>query len=153
MSAVNKRAYENVTDDEFFAFLDEHVEYEIVNVENVNEIVVDCPLPDESRSIRIFSGIEKGTGQSRGAGGDAIRNVIWDHELDEPVGGRKHTRRIKTWRKNLLKKIEDLYASWRDFDQECPECSATMVLRENNETGNEFWGCTRWPECDGSKDA
>lgn len=29
----------------------------------------------------------------------------------------------------------------------CKRCGATLVIRVNHETGEEFFGCPRWPEC------
>lgn len=33
----------------------------------------------------------------------------------------------------------------------CPleTCRAPMVKRVNRQNGSEFYGCSRWPECDG----
>ncbi len=33
----------------------------------------------------------------------------------------------------------------------CPDCDSEMVLRKNRETGEEFWGCSRYPECRGTE--
>jgi ssDNA-binding Zn-finger/Zn-ribbon topoisomerase 1 len=30
----------------------------------------------------------------------------------------------------------------------CPDCRAGLVRRTNRKTGNEFIGCSTWPECD-----
>jgi hypothetical protein len=35
----------------------------------------------------------------------------------------------------------------------CPKCGAPMVKRTSKTTGNEFWGCSRYPECKGIIDA
>ena len=33
----------------------------------------------------------------------------------------------------------------------CPYCKrAPLILRRNHTTGKPFWGCNRWPECDGT---
>lgn len=29
----------------------------------------------------------------------------------------------------------------------CPKCGWDMLVRVNRETGTEFLGCGRWPEC------
>lgn len=29
----------------------------------------------------------------------------------------------------------------------CPECGREMVIRRNGKTGDEFLGCSGWPEC------
>lgn len=33
----------------------------------------------------------------------------------------------------------------------CPKCNAPMLLRENSHTGERFWGCSRFPDCRGSR--
>lgn len=33
-------------------------------------------------------------------------------------------------------------------DIPCPDCGQPLVVRENRETGNQFLGCSTWPECD-----
>jgi predicted RNA-binding Zn-ribbon protein involved in translation (DUF1610 family) len=35
----------------------------------------------------------------------------------------------------------------------CPECSSEMILRTNRESGNKFWGCTKYPQCRGTRDS
>ncbi len=32
----------------------------------------------------------------------------------------------------------------------CPECGGEMVQRTAKKTGNKFWGCSHYPECDGT---
>jgi len=29
----------------------------------------------------------------------------------------------------------------------CPSCGARLVLRTNHQSGSQFMGCERWPEC------
>ncbi len=33
----------------------------------------------------------------------------------------------------------------------CPECKEKMVIRENRKTGDVFWGCSRFPDCRGTR--
>jgi ssDNA-binding Zn-finger/Zn-ribbon topoisomerase 1 len=33
----------------------------------------------------------------------------------------------------------------------CPICQSEMVKRQNRETEETFWGCTRYPECRGTR--
>ena len=35
-------------------------------------------------------------------------------------------------------------------EPECPECGEDMVKRRNRKTGDEFWGCPMYPQCDGT---
>ena len=34
----------------------------------------------------------------------------------------------------------------------CPRCDTPMVLRPNRMTGQSFWGCSKFPQCRGSRD-
>jgi len=34
----------------------------------------------------------------------------------------------------------------------CPDCGAEMALRKNRTTGNQFWGCKKYPKCQGTRD-
>ena len=38
-----------------------------------------------------------------------------------------------------------------DSIPECPECGEEMVKRKNRSTGDEFWGCPMYPQCDGTQ--
>lgn len=35
--------------------------------------------------------------------------------------------------------------------RECPKCGEEMVERENGSTGETFWGCPMYPQCDGTR--
>ncbi len=37
-----------------------------------------------------------------------------------------------------------------DYEPECPECGEDMVVRRNGKTGEEFYGCSMYPHCDGT---
>ena len=39
-----------------------------------------------------------------------------------------------------------------DESPECPECGEDMVKRRNKQTGDEFWGCPLYPQCDGTRE-
>lgn len=109
------------------------------------ELVYQIDLDEPRLSIYLFSSINSRTGLAREKGGDAIRTVIWDKESGRPVGGKKRTNRIKTWRKNLKPKILELKEEWGEHVTECDVCGGWMVKREG-EYG-EFLGCTNYPEC------
>ena len=65
--------------------------------------------------------------------------------------------------------FEDLIEAKRDIDKildkveakayvpdiitpKCPKCGSLMVRRTSKKTGNEFWGCPKFPDCDGLVD-
>lgn len=42
------------------------------------------------------------------------------------------------------KEISEIFSDSRKF---CPKCENEMVLRTARSTGNQFWGCSRYPRC------
>ena len=36
------------------------------------------------------------------------------------------------------------------YEPECPECGEDMVVRRNGATGEQFYGCSMYPQCDGT---
>lgn len=37
-------------------------------------------------------------------------------------------------------------------DYKCPDCGSAMKERTNRQNGNKFYGCTKYPECRGTRD-
>ncbi len=37
-------------------------------------------------------------------------------------------------------------------DYKCPDCGSAMKERRNRQNGNKFYGCTKYPECRGTRD-
>lgn len=133
--------------DEFFRNRPE--EWRIVDVENTHELVYETEwflFLTDNITLRVFSTIDENSGQARDKGSDAIRTVVWDHNVNRPVGGRTKTLRIKTWRKNLGGKIDDLMSDQTKYVQKCPECGDFMVIRDGKY--GEFYGCSNYPECE-----
>ena len=38
-----------------------------------------------------------------------------------------------------------------DKSPECPRCGSAMVIRRARQTGQEFWGCSTYPKCAGTR--
>lgn len=157
-NSATGRQYENVTEDEFDAFMDDLAAYEKSVPADAREVVYDIPLPADELVVRVWSTLVRGN--SRAKGKDAIRAVVWDTEKGQPIGGREKTLRLgptdsnpEGWKGNLRPKIQDLVANWRNYDKECPECGARMALREpdRNDDWDPFWGCTNYPNCQHSE--
>lgn len=34
----------------------------------------------------------------------------------------------------------------------CPDCNSLMTQRTNRRTGMDFWGCSTYPECNGTRE-
>lgn len=103
----------------------------------------------EGLQVRVFSTIDKRTGESRDKGEDAIRTVLWDTKESRPIAGRSHTKRISTWRENLKPKIDKLRSSIGEVTIVCDRCGNWMVKREGQY--GEFLGCLNYPDCDNTE--
>lgn len=143
----SSKQFVKITREKFEDFLDETVSYNWIIVEDsdAEEIIYETEefmFEYSDVSLRIMSTIEKGLDVSREKGDDAIRTVIWSKDADKPIGGRKSTYRIKTWKKNLLNKINSLSDQWDNYVEECPNCNGW--LREIDGKHSKFLGCINW---------
>lgn len=96
--------------------------------------------------LRVYSTIDKRTGQARGKGEDAIRLVVFNRHEMKPMAGKKKTLRIKTYCKNLKRKIREMFEEADDYVTECNECGSWMVVRSGPH--GQFLGCSNYPDCD-----
>ncbi len=99
---------------------------------------------DKTFSLRIYTGILP-SGSSRGVGQDAMRLEVWFRKdaTDTPVrvGGSKRVNRVGSWFVRLNERIN----AWlSQLGKDCPACGCPMVERENNKTGDKFWGCSQY---------
>lgn len=154
----NDRKYKRFTKDEFENFLADNWGNYIRSKPDSNEVdnklsfaseyVYTVPIENSFNgrlSIVIFSTVDRRTGKARDKGQDAIRTILWDSKTQSIIGGRTKTLRIKTWKKNLKKKINSLYRDTDKYTTECDECIGFMVEREGQY--GKFLGCTNYPDC------
>jgi hypothetical protein len=150
----NANTYTRIGRDEFEEFLGDFAAYEFVD-SGAGENIYKIDLPHHALEVRIFSTIVGD--HARNSGDDAIRTVLWHTHFDEPVGGKRKTLRIETWRSNLRPKIEDLVLNWRDhYNGTCPECEAYLdglkvtkgVLKMRSGAYGDFLGCSNYPNCE-----
>lgn len=153
-SSKGRRKYVQPTREEFEECLNKTGHEWVINHNAPGkEIVYETHdfMPDHNGVvIRIFSTIDQASARARNKGSDAIRLVIWNNHIGRPMGGRKKTLRIETYCKNLRDKIRDIFESYLDYIEECPECGSWMVVREGQY--GKFLGCTRYPDCRGTKE-
>lgn len=100
--------------------------------------------------LRCFTTLLKSTGEAADKGADAIRTVVWDMEMDRPIAGREKTLRIKTWRKNLNEKLDDLMERQEEIVTFCDNCGGNMVIRDGQY--GKFFGCSNYPDCTETKE-
>jgi hypothetical protein len=144
--------YTRITEEQFDDFVFGLVpDAEVADDAGAAEKVYDLPLPADGLTIRIYSTVEAGRGRDRGD--DAIRCVVWNHERDVPVGGRRKTLRIETWRDNLEEKVQDLYLNWSDHRHgPCPRCGRGVLVEREPGQGDDwqpFLACSEWDGGDG----
>lgn len=146
-SGGNKRTSQMFTKDRFEEVLDE-TEYDWVakTYDWTKEWVYEAESEGGSFIMRIYSSVDRRTNKSRDKDTDAIRLVVLHAESEWPVMREKRTNRIKTWPKNLKKKIRNI-KDHRDQLNICDSCGSIMLIRENKENGNKFWGCSNYPDC------
>ena len=140
--------YINISVEEMEQFL-VPLGFQKISISGTKEIVFAKRVDTDNLqlSLRIYSGIDQNSGQSRTVGADAIRVDLFGMIENKPtyLGGSKRVHRVAGWRENLQNRLNN----WLDFlpKEKCPECGYPMVLRTAKSTGNKFLGCVRYPLC------
>ena len=131
------------------------------------EIVFCLTLPNRVQ-IRVYTSISRGAESARECGEDAIRLVVGVEALSlqrgrfRPLGkSRKILRtaprlvgyhneedRIVAFLARLRQAVREVYRTARAIPQ-CPKCNEPMAERAS--THGNFWGCTSYPECKGTR--
>ena len=122
----------------------------IENLPNTVEVVYGKVVSPRV-TLRVYSSILTSKQEARGNGEDAIRCLL---VAKQPDGDKRifHTstrvHRVTGWKKNLTKRLDETEKTLIEW---CPSCSRIMVLRTNKEKGNQFFGCSGYPECKSTK--
>jgi len=132
------------------------------------EVVVDIVPAGAKTVLRVFTSLSRGADAVRGCGEDAVRFVIGHKGLDragkvrfQPLSkGRRIYRtaptqlpqdeRITAFLTRFQDALREAYIEARNWEA-CHFCGAPMQVRKNAATGQEFWGCTSYPACRGSR--
>lgn len=150
-SSENKRKSQMFTKERFEEVLAEtEYSWEIKDYDWTNEWVYEVGSGKGKFVMRVYSSVDKRSNESREKDSDAIRLVVLHEETNKPVLSEKRTNRIKTWPKNLKQKISNIEERRNDLEW-CGECSSVMLIRENSQSGEEFYGCSSYPECTNTK--
>lgn len=143
----NKRTSEMFTRDEFEDVLeDTEYDWSRMRYDWAREWIYEAESENGNFIMRVYSSVDRRNNKSREKDSDAIRLTVIDAESERPVMKEKRTNRIKTWPKNLKKKIHNV-KNRKDEITICSECGSLMVVRSNKETGEKFLGCTNYPDC------
>ena len=143
---MSKRSYTTINKQEFKQALAEtSLDFKEVNYDWSGELIYEAKSDDGVFTLRVYSSLDKRTGEAREKGADAIRTVVLHTESGRPVLKEKRTNRIQTWEKNLKKKISNMASRQSDIEI-CSQCGNPMVIR-TNKSGDKFYGCSQYPEC------
>jgi len=140
--------YTNITQHEIEAFLLPQ-KFEKINLPNTVELVYAKRINKDglALSLRIYTGINP-SGQSREKGEDAIRVNVFCKRTDGQIRmviGSKRVHRVKGWKTNLQKRIDEMSQA---LIKVCPKCGNSMVLRHGK--NGDFFGCSSYPACKGT---
>lgn len=133
--------------DEFESVLDDTgLFFTVQNYDWTKELVYEADSNEGRFSVRVYSSIDERTNKARDKGSDAIRVVLIDNKNRRPVMKQRRVNRIKTYDKNLKKRINNIVDS-KDNLKFCDTCGSLMVIRKNKAKDKKFWGCTNYPDC------
>ncbi|QLG30025.1 topoisomerase DNA-binding C4 zinc finger domain-containing protein (plasmid) [Halorarum halophilum] len=158
--------YVQITKDEFDEFVADELprEFEEKEWNWTQEAVYDCELPrgEHTFVLRIWSSVDVRDGYGRKKGGDAIRvqclvvdedkgpgswkPIVHHSQLPDDCGS--HIKRTDGWKdrvKRHLIALESIVGG--EQYQECIWCDRPMIVRTNKSTGDEFFGCSGFPDC------
>lgn len=113
--------------------------------------------------VRIYTSLTCGADAVRGCGEDALRVVVGHEDEDgrfRPHGkGRRVFRtapkghfdyRLAAFLGRLTAVLREAYGAAMQVPS-CPKCESVMAKRTAKATKSKFWGCSRWPECNGTR--
>ena len=107
-------------------------------------VVHNGPHPSNRYSVRIFSTVDMRSGVSREVGGDAIRIMLHDSQLDRPVVDWTVHRTVSAF-DNLRARAKQAWGYVMKPEHHCPSCGSMMVVRKAAQ--RSFLGCTSFPKC------
>lgn len=121
-----------------------------VNLLGTGEIVFERETKNPKVFIRVFTAINKRSGDSRESGSDAGRVILIERDSNKPIWSSKRAHRTKSFLENLLERARDAYRAVAAL-QRCPVCDGFMVERVRKDTTKSFLGCLKFPACKGTR--
>lgn len=126
------------------------LEFDEVDYHWADECIYEATSSGGMFAIRVYSTICQRTRESRNTGEDSIKVNVVHNDSGQPLFTATRTYRTPGWDERLVEKIEELLEKKSDITK-CDKCDSIMVIRENEDTGNEFYGCTSYPDCKNTK--
>jgi len=137
------------------------------------ELAYTVPVTDTNKRIVVRSSIDH-TGVAASTGQDSIRAWVeyWYKDTWMALGkdSKAWTTRLPGWPERLQDRLRKCWKIAKADSQKqeparvesngesrfsvpsCPECEAGMVLRTRRYDGQQFWGCSSFPKCKGTRD-
>ena len=119
-----------------------------VFLDGVKELVFSRETNVPNLLILVYTSLQYG--QTRERGKDAARVMLINAANNKMVWYAKRVHRTKNFLKNMRERCRDAYRAAGNVVK-CPLCKNPMVLRENKKDGTEFYGCTDFPNCRGTR--
>lgn len=120
-----------------------------VRVAGTSELVFERGTAEPKVRIRVYTTINP-WGDGRAKGSDAGRVVLVGSGSNRPLWSAKRVHRTKGFLDNLLERCREAWHAASSL-QRCPDCGAFMTVRESKRSGDKFLGCSRYPECRGTR--
>jgi hypothetical protein len=128
------------------------------------EVVWDIQPPQRQALVRIYTSLGVGSSTARAVGKDAIRiavGALLSEGRFKPVQKAKRVfrtapekateeERVAFFMDRFRAEIRSAYASAKEIVA-CPKCAAPMLRRTAKKDGHEFLGCSKFPECSGTR--
>lgn len=83
-----------------------------------------------------------------------VRAVVTD-KFSKDVEDSIYLNRMRDKLQNQIEELANLAPIRVDESKtfECPECGGEMVVRTRRSDGGKFWGCKKYPVCNGTRDS
>lgn len=141
----------NIHKPEFEQVLEKtNLSFQEIDYHWADEVIYEATSSGGMFAIRVYSTICQRQKQSRATGEDSIKVNVVHNDSGQPLFTTTRTYRTRGWDERLLEKISELLEKKSEVTK-CNKCGAVMVIRENQDNGNEFYGCTQYPECKNTK--
>lgn len=81
----------------------------------------------------------------------AVVTNKFSHQVEDAVYLNKMRDKLTDHIEVIFQITEAVVDETKTFP--CPDCGGPMLLRTNRQNGDKFWGCTKYPNCRGTRDS
>lgn len=123
--------------------------FEEVKLPRTVELSFERETKNPDVRIRAYSAVEEGG--SRECGADAGRVLLVHKESGKLVWEGRKVLRTAGYLDNMRERCREAWKVASNGLAKCPICESVMVVRKNKKTGDEFYGCCKYPSCRGTR--